>query len=45
MARLGMTRRQDLDFIDPRLGPELNPTIVYRIDADEWPEARRKALA
>jgi len=45
MARLGMARRQDLDFIDPRLTPELNPTIVYRIDADEWPEARRKALA
>lgn len=40
MQRLGMTRRPDLDFDDPRFGPELNPTIVYRIDAAEWPAAR-----
>ena len=45
MKRLGMTRRPDLDFEDPRFGPELNPTIVYRIDAPEWPAARRRALA
>ena len=45
MERLGMTRRPDLDFEDSSLGPELNPTIVYRIDADEWPAARRSALA
>ena len=44
MKRLGMTRRADLDFDDPRFGPELNPTIVYRIDAAEWPEARARAL-
>ena len=45
MERLGMTRRPDLDFDDPRFGPELNPTIVYRIDAADWPAARTRALA
>ncbi|HYC95508.1 MAG TPA: GNAT family N-acetyltransferase [Sphingomicrobium sp.] len=45
MRRLGMARREDLDFYDPRFGPELNPTIVYRIDAADWPAARAAALA
>lgn len=45
MERLGMTRRADLDFIDERFGPELNPSIVYRIDAAGWPEARIAALS
>ncbi|QIK95481.1 GNAT family N-acetyltransferase [Sphingomonas sp. HDW15A] len=44
MERLGMRRRQDLDFTDSRFGPDLNPTIVYRIDASEWPWARQQAL-
>ena len=44
MERLGMTRRADLDYIDPRFGPELNPTTVYRIDAADWPAARAAAL-
>lgn len=44
MKRLGMTRRPDLDFVDPRYGPELNPVIVYRIDAAHWPAARAAAL-
>ena len=44
MKRLGMQRRKDLDFDDPRFGPEMNPTVVYRIDAAEWPEARARAL-
>jgi len=44
MKRLGMTRRQDLDFDDPRFGPEMNPTIVYRIEKSEWPAARAAAL-
>ena len=43
MKRLGMTRRADLDFEDPRFGPEMNPTIIYRIDAEEWPAARAAA--
>ena len=45
MERLGMTRRKDLDFDDPRFGPELNPTIIYRIEADAWPSARKSALS
>ena len=36
MERLGMTRRADLDFFDPCYSAELNPTIVYRIDAADW---------
>lgn len=45
MKRLGMARRADLDFTDTRFGPELNPTIVYAIDAGYWPAARAAALA
>ena len=45
MERLGMTRRADLDYQDPRFGPELNPTITYAIDAGDWPAARAAALA
>lgn len=45
MKRLGMIRRPDLDYHDPRFGPELNPTITYSIDADSWPAARAAALA
>lgn len=44
MRKLGMTRREDLDFIDNRFGPELNPSIVYRIEARDWPAARPRAL-
>jgi RimJ/RimL family protein N-acetyltransferase len=47
MARLGMKRREDLDFVDPRFAHpgELNPAIVFRIDAADWPAARAAALA
>lgn len=45
MQRLGMIRRPDLDYHDPRFGPDLNPTITYAIDAAGWPAARRAALA
>ncbi len=45
MKRLGMKRRADLDFHDPRQKPEMNPTIVYRIEAADWPAARARALA
>ena len=41
MERLGMTRRADLDFFDPCYSAELNPTIVYRIDAADWTGANR----
>lgn len=40
MDKLGMTRRPDFDFDDPRYGPELNPTIVYSIQAEEWLSSR-----
>ena len=36
MERLGMTRRPDFDYVDPKYGADLNPTIVYRIDAADW---------
>lgn len=36
MLRLGMTRREDLDYEDTRYSAELNPTIVYAIAKDEW---------
>lgn len=47
MKRLGMRRRPDLDFEDHRFdrGGELSPTIVYRIDAAQWPTARAAALS
>lgn len=44
MERLGMRRRQDLDFTDERFGPEVNPQIVYEMTAGEWPAARNYAL-
>jgi RimJ/RimL family protein N-acetyltransferase len=47
MKRLGMVRREDLDFIDERFAPdsEVNPQIVYRIDAADWPAGKAAALA
>ena len=44
MERLGMRRREDLDFNDERFGPEVNPQIVYEIAKDEWPAARERAF-
>ena len=44
MERLGMTRRSDLDFWDKRFGPELNPSMVWRIESGEWPATRARAL-
>ena len=45
MKRLGMTRRPDLDFASSDVPAELNPVIVYRIEAGDWPSARAEALA
>lgn len=44
MERLGMRRREDLDFTDQRFGPEVNPQIIYEIAAGDWPDARKRAL-
>ncbi|MGB3737846.1 MAG: GNAT family N-acetyltransferase [Pontixanthobacter sp.] len=40
MTRLGMKRRDDLEFTDPSVGPELNPHIVYSIDREQWEETK-----
>jgi RimJ/RimL family protein N-acetyltransferase len=47
MKRLGMTRREELDFIDQRFPPEsdVNPQIVFAIEAVEWAASRAAALA
>lgn len=45
MKRLGMTRQDELDFIDERFGPEVNPQIVFEMTAANWPAARNAALA
>ena len=47
MKRLGMTRREDLDFVDARFDHpgDLNPTIVYRLDAAHWPRAKAAATS
>ena len=44
MTRLGMAHRPEHDYTDDRFGPELNPTIVYWLDAADWPAARSRAL-
>jgi RimJ/RimL family protein N-acetyltransferase len=47
MKRLGMTRREDLDYVDTRFEHpgDLNPSIVYRMDAADWPRARAAATS
>jgi RimJ/RimL family protein N-acetyltransferase len=45
MRRLGMTRREDLDFVDLRFPAEseINPQVVFTIAAVDWPAARAAA--
>ena len=45
MRRLGMQRRADLDYIDPRHVDDLGAALVWSIAAGDWPEARAAALA
>jgi RimJ/RimL family protein N-acetyltransferase len=40
MTRLGMRRREELDYLDDRYHGELRDTIVYSITSEEW-AARR----
>jgi RimJ/RimL family protein N-acetyltransferase len=40
MQRLGMRRREDLDYPDDRFEGELRDTIVYSITRDEWASTR-----
>jgi len=36
MEKLGMERRPELDFNDPAMSPEYNPTIQYAIARGQW---------
>ena len=45
MKRLAMKRREQLDYVDTRFGPQLNPAIVFTMDRADWPAARAAALA
>lgn len=47
MKRLGMTRRDDLGFIDQRFAQDsdVNPQVVFTIEAAGWPRARASALS
>ncbi|MXP40168.1 GNAT family N-acetyltransferase [Altererythrobacter soli] len=36
MKRLGMRRREELDYPDSRFEPPLRDTIVYSLSRDEW---------
>lgn len=40
MEKLGMERREDLDFTDPAFAPQDNPTIQYSLTKAQW-EARQ----
>lgn len=46
MKRLGMSRREQFDFVDRRFAPEseVNPQVVFAIEAADWPSARAAAL-
>ena len=45
MKRLGMHRREDMDFESADVPEDMQPVITYRIDAEEWPAARASALS
>ncbi|MBO9671269.1 MAG: GNAT family N-acetyltransferase [Sphingobium sp.] len=36
MEKLGLTRREDLDYEDPAYPPKDNPTIVYALSREGW---------
>jgi len=36
MEKLGMVRREDLDFSDPAYPAEDNPTIQYSLSREQW---------
>lgn len=40
MEKLGMTRRPELDFRDPAMPPEANPTIQYALERAQWEALR-----
>ena len=36
MRRLGMERREDLDYVDPDWPETMNPVIVYEMRREAW---------
>ncbi|MBO6767192.1 MAG: GNAT family N-acetyltransferase [Erythrobacter sp.] len=40
MEKLGMVRREDLDFSDPAYPAEDNPTIQYSLTREQWENTR-----
>ncbi len=40
MEKLGMARRPDLDFTDPAMPPEQNPTIQHALTRAQWEALR-----
>lgn len=40
MEKLGMERRDDLDFTDPNYPPEDNPTIQYSLTREKWENSK-----
>ena len=46
MIKLGMTPRPELDFVDERFpaDSEVNPQVVFVVEAADWPSAREAAL-
>ena len=40
MEKLGMVRREDLDFVDPSFAEEDNPTIQYSLTREQWEQAQ-----
>ena len=40
MEKLGMVRREDLDFSDPAYPAEDNPTIQYSLTQEQWESAK-----
>ena len=44
MKRLGMARREDMDFESADVPEGMGPVVVYRIEAEDWPAARAAAL-
>ena len=47
MRGLGMTRREEFDFVDQRFPPdsEVNPQIVFALEAADWRDTRESLLA
>lgn len=47
MIRLGMNRRRESDFVDQRFAAEseVNPQVVFMVEAADWPRARAAATS